>query len=83
MTRRTLGVDAYIDAARPSAKLILRCLRIPVSKGCPEIEEAIKWGHPHFVGKGHVAGMAAFHDHCAFGFWKGLTHCNRGRLAGG
>jgi uncharacterized protein YdeI (YjbR/CyaY-like superfamily) len=42
-----------------------------VHKGCPEVEETIKWGMPSFGYKGILAGMAAFKNHCAFGLWKG------------
>jgi uncharacterized protein YdeI (YjbR/CyaY-like superfamily) len=39
-------------------------------KACPTIEETMKWGVPHFEYKGVIAGMAAFKQHAAFGFWK-------------
>ena len=39
-------------------------------KACPQVEETIKWGVPHFEYKGVIAGMAAFKQHAAFGFWK-------------
>lgn len=39
---------------------------------CPEVEETIKWGMPFFVYQGRpLADMAAFKNHCAFGFWRG------------
>jgi uncharacterized protein YdeI (YjbR/CyaY-like superfamily) len=31
----------------------------------------MKWSAPHFDYKGMMCGMAAFKEHCAFGFWKG------------
>jgi uncharacterized protein YdeI (YjbR/CyaY-like superfamily) len=31
----------------------------------------MKWGMPHFMHHGILAGMSAFKAHCAFGFWKG------------
>ena len=32
----------------------------------------MKWSSPHFDYKGEMmASMAAFKEHCAFGFWKG------------
>lgn len=70
MPKRDPKVDAYIAAAEPFAKPILRRLRKVVHAGCPAVEESIKWGFPHFVYKGNIAGMAAFRQHCVFGFWK-------------
>jgi uncharacterized protein YdeI (YjbR/CyaY-like superfamily) len=64
-------VDAYIDRAEPFARPILRHLRDVVHSASPDIEEAIKWGFPNFVKDGIVCHMAAFKEHCAFGFWKG------------
>ena len=63
-------VDAYIARAAPFTQPILKKLRVLFHKACPQIEEAIKWGMPHFLHKGNVAGMAAFKAHVAFGFWK-------------
>jgi uncharacterized protein YdeI (YjbR/CyaY-like superfamily) len=63
-------VDAYIDKAQPFAHPILEHLRKVMHKGCPQIEEAIKWSHPFFVYRNTImAHMAAFNEHCAFGFW--------------
>lgn len=70
MPKRDPKVDAYIAQAAPFAKPILRRLRKVVHAGCPAVEETIKWGFPHFVYKGNIAGMAAFREHCVFGFWK-------------
>jgi uncharacterized protein YdeI (YjbR/CyaY-like superfamily) len=64
-------VDAYIAKSAPFAKEILEHLREIVHKACPEVEETIKWGFPHFEYKGILCSMAAFKAHCAFGFWKG------------
>ena len=39
-------------------------------KGCPGVEETIKWSHPFFEYRGAImAHMAAFKNHCSFGFW--------------
>jgi uncharacterized protein YdeI (YjbR/CyaY-like superfamily) len=63
-------VDAYIAKAQPFAQAILNHLRRLVHKGCPGVEEAIKWGMPFFVYRGAILGnMAAFKEHCSFGFW--------------
>ena len=46
-------------------------LRQLVHLACPDTEEKIKWGFPHFDYKGPICSMAAFKQHCAFTFWKG------------
>jgi uncharacterized protein YdeI (YjbR/CyaY-like superfamily) len=63
-------VDAYIEKAAPFAQPILQALRALVHDASEEIEETIKWGMPYFTYKGIICGMAAFTEHCAFGFWK-------------
>ena len=70
MAKKDARVDAYIGKAAPFAKPILKHLRQVVHVGCPQVEETIKWGMPHFEYKGVLCGMAAFKAHCAFGFWK-------------
>ena len=77
MAKRDPKVDAYIAEAAPFARPILRRLRKIVHAGCPAVEETIKWGFPHFVYKGNIAGMAAFKQHCVFGFWKDALLFNR------
>ena len=64
------AVDAYIAKSADFAKPILRHVRALIHKGCPRIEETIKWGVPTFERKGIVAMMAAFKRHVAFGFWS-------------
>jgi len=71
MGKKDARVDAYIAKAAPFAQPILTHIRDAAHSASPDIEEDIKWGHPHFVYKGMIAGMAAFKEHCAFGFWKG------------
>ncbi|HMO15678.1 MAG TPA: YdeI/OmpD-associated family protein [Pirellulaceae bacterium] len=63
-------VDKYIEQAPDYAKPILNKLRILVHKGCPEVQETIKWGMPSFDFKGPLCSMAAFKKHCGFSFWK-------------
>lgn len=63
-------VDEYISQAHDFAKPILNHLRKLIHIACPQAEESIKWGHPHFEYKGLLCNMAAFNKHCAFGFWK-------------
>jgi uncharacterized protein YdeI (YjbR/CyaY-like superfamily) len=63
-------VDAYIEKAAPFAQPVLAHLRKLMHQACPRVNEAIKWGMPFFVQRGIViASMAAFKQHCAFGFW--------------
>lgn len=63
-------VDAYIEEAGDFAKPILRHVREVMHEACPDVEEAIKWKFPVFEYHGILANMAAFKEHCAFGFWK-------------
>lgn len=63
-------VDAYIAKAADFAKPILIHLRELVHAACPDMVETIKWGMPSFEYKGPMCGMAAFKQHCVFGFWK-------------
>jgi uncharacterized protein YdeI (YjbR/CyaY-like superfamily) len=63
-------IDLYISKAKPFAQPILIHLRELLHKGCPSVEETIKWSHPFFEYKGVILGnMAAFKEHCSFGFW--------------
>jgi uncharacterized protein YdeI (YjbR/CyaY-like superfamily) len=70
MGKKDPRVDVYIRNAAPFAKPILKYLRKAVHAGCPDVEETIKWSMPHFDYKGIMCGMAAFKEHCGFGFWK-------------
>ena len=75
MTRTDPRVDAYIAKATPFAKPILRHLRKLVHDVCPEAEETLKRRSPTFTYRGKIlCGMAAFQEHCTFGFWhQGMT----------
>ena len=64
-------VDAYIEKSADFAKPILNHIRVQVHSACPDVEETMKWGFPHFMYKGILCSMAAFKQHCAVGFWKG------------
>ena len=70
MAKKDERIDAYIEKSADFAKPILMHLRGLVHAACPEIEETWKWSFPHFDYKGTVCSMAAFRQHCAFGFWK-------------
>lgn len=71
MGTRDPRIDAYIAKSAEFARPILESLRETVHQYCPDVEESIKWGSPHFLYHGMLCGMAAFKQHCAFGFWKG------------
>jgi uncharacterized protein YdeI (YjbR/CyaY-like superfamily) len=63
-------VDAYIAKAQPFAQPILIHIRKLVHKGCPQIEETIKWSRPFFEYKGNIlCNMSGFKEHCSLGFW--------------
>ena len=70
MPKKDPRVDACIAEAPEFAKPILKRIRKLVHKGCPGVEETIKWRFPTFMYKGMLCGMAAFKNHCTFGFWK-------------
>ena len=64
-------IDAYIAKSADFAQPVLRHLREVVHAACPDVEETMKWGFPHFMYNGMLCGMASFKAHCTFGFWKG------------
>ena len=72
MGKRDPRVDVYIKHSKSEfAKPILIRLRETVHAACPDVEETLKWGMPSFMYHGILCGMAAFKQHCSFGFWKG------------
>lgn len=70
MGKRIAGIDAYIAKAQPFARPVLEHLRDVVHAACPDVEEKLKWSHPHYDYKGMMCGSAAFKQHAVFGFWK-------------
>lgn len=70
MSRFEPHTDDYIEKAADFARPVLAHIRELVHRVCPDIEEKMKWGHVHFDYKGPVCYMAAFKQHCNFGFWK-------------
>lgn len=70
MLNKDPRIDLYISRSAGFAKPILIHIRELVHKACPDVEETIKWGFPHFDYKGPLCDMAAFKQHCSFGFWK-------------
>ena len=70
MGKRDPRIDAHIEKSADFARPILEYLRAVVHAACPDVEETIKWGFPHFMYKGMLCSMASFKQHCSFGFWK-------------
>jgi uncharacterized protein YdeI (YjbR/CyaY-like superfamily) len=63
-------VDAYLATVRPFALPIMEYLRELIHKGCPGVEETIKWSRPFFEYRGAIlCNISAFKEHCSFGFW--------------
>jgi uncharacterized protein YdeI (YjbR/CyaY-like superfamily) len=63
-------IDAYIEKSAPFAQPILNHLRELIHAACPDVVETIKWSFPHFDYNNRTQfSMAAFKQHCAFGFW--------------
>src|ERR1700704_1862423 len=71
MPNKDPRVDAYIEKSAPFAKPILIKVRKLIFQACPESEETIKWSFTNYEVHGSMlCSMAAFKEHCAFGFWK-------------
>ena len=70
MAKRDPRIDAYIAKSAAFARPILEHLRHRIHAACPDVEESIKWGMPFFSYKAApMCMMAAFKQHCSFGFW--------------
>src|SRR5215211_5833983 len=76
MGRKDPRIDAYIAQAAEFAKPILKHVRNLVHTGCPDVVETWKWSLPYFDYKGPLCHMAAFQNHCSFGFWKAALILN-------
>ncbi len=64
-------IDDYIAKSAAFAQPILTHLRELIHETCPDVEEIWKWSFPNFEYKGStLCSMAAFKQHCSFGFWK-------------
>lgn len=64
-------IDAYIAAAPDFARPILTHLRRLIHRAAPGVQEALKWRFPNFTLNGKIlCSMAAFKEHCSFGFWS-------------
>src|SRR5262245_26987172 len=83
MAKKDPRIDAFIAKSADFAKPILNHIRKLVHKACPDVEETIKWGMPHFDYKGEMmCSMAAFKQHCVFGFWKASLMEDSKKLVG-
>src|SRR6266487_3174078 len=82
MGTRDPQIDAYIANSADFAKPVLKHIRKLVHAACPDVEETMKWSMPHFMHKGILCSMAAFKNHCSFGFWKGALIFGKGKGAG-
>ena len=72
MASKDKRIDEYVSRSQDFAKPILKYLRNVVHKACPDVQETIKWGCPHFEYGGKIlCSMASFKEHCAFGFMLG------------
>jgi uncharacterized protein YdeI (YjbR/CyaY-like superfamily) len=64
-------IDAYIAKAQPFARPILEKVRERVHATVPDVEEAMKWGHPTFCRGGQIVlGTAGFKAHAVVHFWR-------------
>lgn len=71
MSKYNKEVDDYIAKMAEFAKPILNYLREIIHSTCPDVEENIKWGTPHYSYKGdHLCMMAGFKQHCSFSLYK-------------
>ena len=48
MGKKDARVDAYIAKSAEFARSILEHLRKLIHQGCPDVQETVKWGMPHF-----------------------------------
>lgn len=71
MTKFNPKVDAYVTQSADFAKPILAHWRQLIHDHCPDVEEAIKWGFPHFDYKGDfMCVIASYKSHCSLTFLK-------------
>jgi uncharacterized protein YdeI (YjbR/CyaY-like superfamily) len=71
MAKLNSKVTEYIAKSAHFAKPILTLLREIIHSTCPDVDEDIKWGTPHYGYKGdHLCMMAGFKNHCSFSLYK-------------
>jgi hypothetical protein len=67
---RDPAFDDYIAQKPGWAQPVLTRLRGLIHTACPEVSEAIKWGHLGFDYKGMLCGLATFKAYVSLGFPK-------------
>jgi uncharacterized protein YdeI (YjbR/CyaY-like superfamily) len=83
MSSKDPRIDAQISKSAEFARPILVHLRGLIHKGCPDVDETIKWGFASFVyNKKILCQMAAFKKHCSFGFWHRDMHKKMAAVTG-
>lgn len=71
MAKLNPKVTEYIAKSAGFAAPVLNYLRELIHSTCPDVEEEIKWGIPHYGYKGdHLCMMAGFKNHCSFSLYK-------------
>ncbi|MNK90010.1 hypothetical protein D3C87_1100470 [compost metagenome] len=71
MSKLNPKVTEYIAKSADFAVPILNYLRELIQSTCPDAQEEIKWGIPHYAYKGdHLCMMAGFKNHCSFSLYK-------------
>ncbi|ETZ24694.1 DUF1801 domain-containing protein [Pedobacter sp. V48] len=69
--------DEYNAKSADFAKPIMEYLRQIIHETCPDVEEIIKWGIPHFDYHGDMMCIfAAYKNHCSFSIWKAALITN-------
>jgi uncharacterized protein YdeI (YjbR/CyaY-like superfamily) len=64
-------VDEYIAKSAEFAKPILEHLREIIHDTCPDVQEVVKWGYPHFDYKDDMMCiLGSFKSHCSFSLYK-------------
>ncbi len=64
-------IDEYISKSADFARPILKYFRQIIHDTCPNVEEVMKWGIPHFDYKGDMMCiLASYKKHCSFSFYK-------------
>ena len=64
-------VDQFIQQMDAEQQEIAHSLRATIRKAAKSLDEAIKWGHPCFVGIGNVCSIMPYPDHVNLGFFRG------------
>lgn len=71
MGKQDPRIDAYLETVPDFARPILERVRKAFHRGCPEVEETMRWSRPSFSHHGILGSMSAFKAHVSWGFWRG------------